>query len=124
MSPSHHTGSNQNFFDNLKETLESIKTNHKCFTFGDLIYNLLQHVDNIVNDLMDIVSDNSFYSLINKPTRITDTSATISDHMWTNLYSENIKTGVLLHPISDHLPVLICYYTHQIKHKLDSKIRI
>ena len=78
----------------------------------------------MVNDLLDIMSDNSFYSLINKPTRIIDISATIFDHEWTNLYSKNIKTGVLLHPISDHLPVLICYYTNQIKHKVDNKIRI
>ena len=66
-------------------------------------------------DLLDIMPDNSFYSLIKKPTRITNTSATILDHVWTNLYSENIKTGVLLHPISDHLTVLTCYYTNQIK---------
>ena len=78
----------------------------------------------MVNDLMDIMSDNSFYSLINKSTRITDTSAIIFDHVWTNLYSETIKTGVLLHPIFDHLPVPTCYYFHQIKHKLDNKIRI
>ena len=43
--------------------------------------------------------------------------------MWTNLYSENIKTGVLLHPISLHLPALTCYHTNQIKHKLDNKIK-
>ena len=61
----------------------------------------------MANDLLDIISDNSFYSLINKPTRVADTSATILDQVWTNLYSENIKTGVILHPISDDLPVLI-----------------
>ena len=47
-SPSHNTGSNQIFFDNLKETLESIKSNHKCLIFGDLNYNLLQHDNNMV----------------------------------------------------------------------------
>ena len=31
------------FFDNLKETLESIITNGKCFIFGDLNYNLFRH---------------------------------------------------------------------------------
>ena len=66
----------------------------------------------MVNDLVDIMSDNSFYSLINKLTRITDTSASILDNVWIDSYSENIKTGVLLHPISDHLPVLTCYYTN------------
>ena len=92
--------------------------------FGDLNYNHLWHHNNIVSDLLDIMSDNSFYSLINKPTCITDTSATILDHVFTNLYSENIKTGVLLHPISGQLPVLTCCYNNQIKHKLDNKIRI
>ena len=118
-SSSHDTGSNQIFFDNLKETLESTKSHHKCFIFGDLHYNLLQYDNNMVNDLMHIMSDNSFYSLINKLTRITDTSATILDHVWTNLYSENVKTGVFLHPISHYLSVLTCYYTNQVKHNLD-----
>ena len=78
--------------------------------FGDLNYNLLQHDSDVVSDLLDIMSDNSFYSLMNKPTRITDTTATIGSHMWTNLYSENIKTAVLLNPVSCHLPELTCYY--------------
>ena len=40
-SPSHDNGSNQIFINNLKETLESIQTNYKCFIFGDLNYDLL-----------------------------------------------------------------------------------
>ena len=44
------------FFDNLKETLESIKSSHKCFIFGDLNYDLLQHDNNMVSDLLDIMS--------------------------------------------------------------------
>ena len=47
-SSSHDTGSNEIFFDYLKDTLESIKSNHKCFTFDNLNYNLLQHDNNIV----------------------------------------------------------------------------
>ena len=121
-SPSHDTKSNQTFIDKLQKTLELINTNHKCFIFGDFNYDLLQ-IDNKLNDLLDTMSDNSFYSLISKPTRITETSATILDHVWTNLYSKNIKTAVLLHPLSDHLPILMCYHTNQIEHKPDNKIR-
>ena len=47
---------------------------------------------------------------ITKPTHLTDISATILDYVRTNLYSNNIKTGVLLHQISDHLPVLYLLY--------------
>ena len=123
-SPSHDTGLNQIFTDNLKEILESIKTNHKCFIFGNVNYNLLQHDNNMVNDLLGSMSDSLIYSLINKPTRITNTCATIFNHVRTNLHSNDIKAGVLLHPISDHFPEPTPYYTNQIKPKLDNKIRI
>ena len=91
-----------------KETFKFIKTNYKCFVFGDLNYDLFQHDNVRVNGLLSTMVDNCFYSIINKTASITDTSATILDHVWTKMNSDDIKTGVLLHPISDHLPVLTC----------------
>ena len=124
-SPLHDSESNQFFIANLKTTLRSIKANHKCFIFGDFNYDLFQQDSSKVNELLDTMSENCFYPLINKPTRITDTTATILDHVWTNLYSDEIKTGVLLHPISDHLPVLMCYSTSQnTENNQNNKIRI
>ena len=40
--------------------------------------------------------------------RITDLSASVLDHMWTNIYDESIKSGIITSPISDHLPVFMC----------------
>ena len=50
------------------------------------------------------MSSNSFFPLINKPTRITSDSATLIDNIFTNDFSDH-KIGILLTDISDHLPV-------------------
>ena len=52
--------------------------------------------------------DHNFCSLINKPTRITDTGATALDQIWTNSDSDHIKSGIILHSISDHLLLFMC----------------
>ena len=39
-------------------------------------------------------------------TRITDTSATVLDHIWTNITNHAIKSRIITSPILDHLPVL------------------
>ena len=52
--------------------------------------------------------DHNFCSLINKPTRISDTGATVLDQIWTNSCSDHIKSGIILHSISDHLPLFMC----------------
>ena len=52
--------------------------------------------------------ENYYFPVINKPTRFSDSSATVIDHIWTNLHSHQIKLGAILDPLSDHLPVYIC----------------
>ena len=46
--------------------------------------------------------DSCFYSLVNKPIRTTNTSATLLDHIWTNLFFSDITAGVLFQPVTDH----------------------
>ena len=45
------------------------------------------------------------YNLIDKPTRITDNSSTIIDHIYTNIFDKPLDSGILSYDISDHLPV-------------------
>ena len=61
----------------------------------------------VVNKFTKIMCENCYSTLINKPTRITDSSASVLDHMKTNIYDESIKSGIITSPISDHLPVLM-----------------
>ena len=97
--------SNQQFITNLGSVLSHLKPNTKCFIYGDFNYNLLQAENRYTSKIIETMFDDCFYSLINKPTRITNSSATVLDHVWTNIYSQVIKAKILLHPISDHLPL-------------------
>ena len=56
-----------------------------------------------------IVTINMF-SLINKPTRVTDTSATLIDHIWSNDYNNCIKNGIVFDDsLSDHFPIFAVF---------------
>ena len=48
----------------------------------------------------------NFFPLINKPTRITDSSSSAIDHIWTNVSNTSIKSGIIAHCVADHLPVI------------------
>ena len=50
---------------------------------------------------------------INKPTRVTNKTATAIDHILTNTYTEIIfKTAILKSDVTDHFPI---YHTKVIK---------
>ena len=46
-----------------------------------------------------------FYPLISLPTRLTDTTATLIDNIWTNNLGAKIGSGLVTVRVSDHLPV-------------------
>ena len=107
----------------LKELLKLIKADNRCFIFGDFSYDLFENNNANVNDFLDTVFNNRFYSLVNKPTQIRDTSAALLDHIWTNLFSSDIKAGVLLYSTSDHIPVLTYFYTKETSLKQEIKTK-
>ena len=57
----------------------------------------------------------NFFSIINYPTRITDTSATVLDHIWTDISKHAVKSGIITSPISDHPPDLHLQLSNQNK---------
>ena len=75
--------------------------------FGDLNYNFS---NGSTSNAMwnNIVNSYNFHQLINMPTRVTSTSSTIIDHLYTNC-PDNI-TGIKIPElsISDHYPNLLC----------------
>ena len=75
---------------------------------------LAKNVKNLhVSNLTEILLNHCFYLLINKSTRISQESATVLHHIWTNSYSLSINSGIILHPISDHMPVIMCIDTNK-----------
>ena len=73
---------------------------------GDLNFNLLDLSDKQTEQFTDTMFNYNFYPLINKPTRITDSSSSAIDHIWTNLSNTSIKSGIIAHCVADHLTVI------------------
>ena len=51
------------------------------------------------------LTSRGFYPLVSLPTRITDTTATLIDNIFTNNVDCQIASGLVMADISDHLPV-------------------
>ena len=78
-----------------------------CYIMGDFNINLLNHALHVqTTDFIDTMFASSFFPLINRPTRITHTSSTLIDNIFTNCtYTQHALSGILTSDISDHLPI-------------------
>ena len=72
---------------------------------GDLNINLLNHDNASVNEFLSAIHLNSFVPLIDKPTRVTETSSSLIDNILTNNYGSNVLSGLFYNDITDHFPV-------------------
>ena len=106
-SPMTDSTSNQQLISNLRSVLSHLKPNTKCFIYIDFNYDLLQAENRYTSKFIETMFDHCFYSLINKPTRITSFSATVLDHVWTNIIlchkSKNSSSPHLRPPASVHM---------------------
>ena len=75
-----------------------------CIIYGDFNINILNYANPSSQSFIDLLTSHSFLPLIDKPTRITDTSATLIDNLWSNILPSP-ESGILLSDISDHLPI-------------------
>ena len=92
------------FLNHLDGCLKIIdKSNKACFIQGDLNFNLVDTNDTSIENFKERMFDYSFYSLINKPTRITNKTATCLDHIWSNVFDDRIFSGIITEMIADHL---------------------
>ena len=113
--------SGEAFLSKLDDTLGKIK-DKRSIVAGDFNFNLLNiSTHKITKDFIDTFTSQSFYPIITKPTRITDKSHTIIDHIWTNIdnYSDNNnnKGYIYVTDISDHLPCIATLDCQRIRYK-------
>jgi len=95
-------------FTKTMEKLTSIisKEHRPCFLLGDYNINLLKHDKHFpTQQFLDTLLASGFYPLINKPTRITENTATLIDNIFTNVHHIDTKSGIWIVDISDHLPI-------------------
>ena len=90
-----------------------------AYILGDVNISLLNcssHSES--SDYLDLMYTNTFIPLINRPTRVTSTSASLIDHIFTNNLSPDIFKfqGILITDITDHYPI---FQIAQLPHKVN-----
>ncbi|KAJ8048890.1 hypothetical protein HOLleu_01392 [Holothuria leucospilota] len=93
----------QNSLINILSKVSDV--NCKCYLMGDFNCNLLNlNSDSNVKDFLNLMTSHSFYPLHSLPTRITPSSTSLVDNIFTN-DPRDFHSGILIMDISDHLPV-------------------
>ena len=101
--------------DNIKVLVNKFKEQEKqIFLAGDFNVNFLDYSRNlIVRDFFNFAFQNSIFPVINRPTRVTKTSATIIDHILTNSIIDSLlHSGIVKTDISDHFAVFCLLKTN------------
>ena len=92
----------------MKDFTNKVKNNVKdLYIVGDMNLRLLDHsTRSKVKEYLNIVFQNLLIPMINKPTRVSISNATIIDHISTNSFlNTHCSTGIIKIDISDHFPI-------------------
>ena len=89
---------------------------------GDFNINLLNVATHQkTNDFIDNVIAQGFIPYITKPTRITSTTATLIDHLYSNHTHIEYDSGIIITDMTDHFVIFYLIYgiptVHNIKYK-------
>ena len=101
----------------FSESLENSLTilNKQKLTYyisGDTNIDLLQNeTNNNIKNYSDMLFSMGCLPLVKFPTRISNTSSTLIDHIYTNNILHKNTTHILINDLSDHLPVLTLLHT-------------
>ena len=77
-----------------------------CYIVGDFNINILEiETDSDISDFLNTIYTFSLLPLIDKPTRITHSSATLIHNIITNDRNHHSSSGIIVSDISDHFPI-------------------
>ena len=96
------------FNNHLTTILSTIKSENKiAYISGDFNINLLNVESHIQSsEFMEIMYSFSYLPLINKPTRVKETSATLIDNIFCNSFNDySYIQGICVTDITDHFPI-------------------
>ena len=98
---------NEDFDNYLDKVLECEK---EIYLMGDFNRDLMQ--ENIKHFWLEYMESFGLYQFISIPTRVTDQSATLIDHIYSNTPANILMTAVPHIGLSDHFPVFISRKTN------------
>ena len=121
-SPFLDAKSHCSFVKSLEESL-NITNKKDCFLFGDFNFNLLHPDQQNTSNFINAIFEFGFIPLISKPTKISYCGATLLDQIWTKpSMNHKINTAILENYLSDHLPVMMCMPTQNLKKSVTNLI--
>ena len=115
--PNGHLEHFQNFLTNF--FLNTKNSNKIVNIAGDFNLNLLDHsLNKKVHNSLNLIYQNSFILIVNKPSRVTRKTSTTIDHILTNSsVNTNFKTFIFKIDISDHFPICFLQPTSRPREK-------
>jgi exonuclease III len=84
------------------------KTNQTAYLMGDFNVDVLKYKNcNFASTLIDLLFSLGLIQIVSKPTRCTDYSATLIDHIYTNnVHLNDISSFIIISHLSDHFPII------------------
>ena len=80
------------------------KENKEVYITGDFNIDLLKYeINPKYQEFYNLMTSSGFLPYIILPTRITDTTMTIVDNIYSNTFSDNVLSGNILVQVADHL---------------------
>ena len=75
---------------------------------GDFNINLINSgTETNTAQFLDLIYSYGLQPLITKPNRVTESTKNLIDNVFTSEINANIQPGLLIHDITDHLPVFV-----------------
>ena len=101
------------FIQKISKCLDNLnKRNKTYYICGDINVDFLSCDKNKeIKNYCDSLSSYGCMSFLNFPTRVTSTSSTLIDHLYSNDTRNDIKCKILIHDISDHFPFIFSVNT-------------
>ena len=97
------------FNEKLNDIINKIRMENKiCYLLGDYNINILKYSSHVhTAQFVDMMSSSGFLPLITRPTRVTATSATLIDNIFTNNLMDisHPLQGLFITDVSDHFPI-------------------
>lgn len=111
------------FVNTISEVINLIKSENKeVILMGDLNIDLLKYnTHNKTNSFINGIFSGGLLPLITKPTRICDSTATLIDHILTNITSLDHVSGITITDISDHFGVFAIFKNKTKKYATELK---
>ena len=107
-SPSHRPDQFCEHLNNIFESMSEQNKNKNIILLGDANIDLLTHdTFKPAQDLINVISRNGLIPVISRPTHVSDTYATLIDHIYTNCIANFRNSGIITDPFADHLGIFV-----------------